>query len=188
MPPLSSPGTPPPHWPQPLSRTSQPPPCLTCVPPHLPLPFSASPPACISILPGPQPPRLGLTSLEWADPATFLLSAGLGPSSRETPAFMPEEERRAEGSRRRLDGERAWGEKGGAERPPTGGVSQVPTRMLPGRKISLPVSPADPATRGVCSTFIQGPPAHLRLVSALVGRGRWTGLGEAGYSGFSARP
>ena len=34
---------------------------------------------------------------------------------------MPEEERRAEGSRRRLDGERAWGEKGGAERPPTGG-------------------------------------------------------------------
>lgn len=111
MPPLSSPGTPPPHWPQPLSRTSQPPPCLTCVPLHLPLPFSASPPACISILPGPQPPRLGLTSLEWADPATFLLSAGLGPSSRETPAFMPEEERRAEGSRRRLDGERAWGER-----------------------------------------------------------------------------
>ena len=91
----------------------------------------------------------------------------------------PEETRR---------GERAWGEKGGAERPPTGGVSQVRTRMLPGRKISLPVSPADPATRGVCSAFIQGPPAHLRLVSALVGRGRWTGLGEAGYSGFSARP
>lgn len=102
---------------------------------------------------------------------------------------MPEEERRAEGRGRRLDGERAWGEKGGAERPPPGrGFSGQDKDASRREDFSAPLSPADPAIRGVCSAFIQGPPSPPPAGVGVGGQGAVAGLGEAEYSRFSARP
>lgn len=147
--------------PQPLSRTScSPLPLPHLLPPPHPLPFSASSPACISILLWTSlPPRSHLAGV--GRPRHLLLSAGLGPSSRETPAFMPEEERREETRR----GEGVGRKAGRSARPREGGFSGQDKGCFPEGRF-LPVSPADPATRGVCS--------------ALVGRGPRTGLGEAG--------